>query len=374
MEQISKVLSDLFHMPAVQVGIILAGSVVASLIAKFVFSRLIRSLRRRTKTELDNQLAEALQNPVVYSLLLAGLAWGIVALKLNPSVTFVALGILKTLAVIIWGSAAMRIGTISLEFLSRQIDRVSWIQPKTLPLFEMVLKVVVIGGGLYFAFVAWDINVTSWVASAGIIGIAVGFAAKDTLANLFSGVFILADTPYKIGDFIILDDGIRGEVTDIGIRSTRLLTRDDVEVTLPNAVIANAKIVNETGGPHQKMRVRVKVSVAYGSDVDEVRDILLSCARGADHVCVHPEPRVRFREFGDSGLLFELLAWIDKPVYRGVVLDNLHAIVYKALNKAGIEIPYAKYDVYIKGLPEDQDFAPTGTEVQNVKCKLKNAK
>jgi small-conductance mechanosensitive channel len=356
MEQINKVLSNLFHMSAVQVGIILAGSVIASLVAKFVFSRLIRSLRKRTKNELDDQLVEALQNPVVYSLLLAGLAWAIIALNLNPSVTFAALGVLKTLAVIIWGSAAMRIGTIFLKFLSRQIDRVAWIQPKTLPLFEIVLKVVVIGGGLYFAFVAWGINVTSWVASAGIVGIAIGFAAKDTLANLFSGVFILADTPYKIGDFIILDDGIRGEVTDIGIRSTRLLTRDDVEVTLPNAVIANAKIVNETGGPYQKMRVRVKVSVAYGSDVDEVREILLSCASGAEHVCDDPEPRVRFREFGDSGLLFELLAWIDQPVYRGVVLDNLHATVYKRFNKAGIEIPYAKYDVYIKGLPEGQDL------------------
>ncbi|MFH1672718.1 MAG: mechanosensitive ion channel family protein [Pseudomonadota bacterium] len=358
MEQISKIISDLFQLSVVRVGIILIGSVVAAFVAKFVFSRVILSLSRKTKTQVDNQLAEALRDPVVYSLVLAGIAWAVVDLKLNPSVTFVALGVLKTLAVIIWGSAAMRIGTIFLEFLSRQMDRVSWIQPKTLPMFEIVLKVMVIGGSIYFAFVAWEINVTSWVASAGIVGIAVGFAAKDTLANLFSGVFILADTPYKIGDFIILDDRIRGEVTDIGIRSTRLLTRDDVEVIVPNAVIGNAKIVNETGGPHQKMRVRVKVSVAYGSDVDKAREVLMSCVRGVDHVCDHPEPRVRFREFGDSGLLFDLLAWIDKPVYRGLVLDALNTIVYKAFSEAGIEIPYAKHDVYIKGLPDNQYFPP----------------
>ena len=76
-----------------------------------------------------------------------------------------------------------------------------------------------------------------------------GFAAKDTLANLFAGVFILADAPYKIGDFIVLDGGERGRVTKIGIRTTRILTRDDVEITIPNATIANSKIINESGGP-----------------------------------------------------------------------------------------------------------------------------
>jgi small-conductance mechanosensitive channel len=263
----------------------------------------------------------------------------------------VAFGILKTLAVILWAMAAMRVGAILLDALSRQVHRMTWIQPKTLPLFDIVWKVLVIAGSLYFAFIAWNINLTSWIASAGIVGIAVGFAAKDSLANLFAGVFILADAPYRIGDFIVLDNGLRGVVTDIGIRSTRLLTRDDIEVTLPNAVIANAKIVNETSGPHQKMRVRVKVSVAYGSDVEQVEEVLMNCAGGVEHVSDNPAPRVRFREFGDSGLLFELLAWIEEPIYRGRVLHALNARVYKAFGEAGIEIPFPKQDLYIKEMP-----------------------
>jgi small-conductance mechanosensitive channel len=137
-------------------------------------------------------------------------------------------------------------------------------------------------------------------------------------------------------------------VVDIGIRSTRILTRDDIEVTVPNAVIASSKIVNETSGRHPKMRVRVKIGVAYGSDVDEVRTVLLSCVEGVEHVAAEPAPRVRFRAFGDSALLFELLTWVDEPVFRGRVLDALNAKVYKALNGAGIEIPYNKMDVYIK--------------------------
>lgn len=352
MDQIAKIFSDLFQFTAVRVGFILAGSIVAALFARLLFFRVIVSLSRKTKTQVDNQLANVFRNPVVYSLVLAGIALAIMDLKLKPLANFITLGLVKTLIVIIWGRTAMKAGTILLAALSRRIDRVSWIQPKTLPLFEIVMKVLVIGGSLYFAFIVWGINVTSWIASAGIVGIAVGFAAKDTLANLFAGVFILADAPYKIGDFIILDNNIRGMVTDIGIRSTRLLTRDDIEVTLPNAVIANAKIVNETGGPHQKMRVRVRVSVAYGSNVDKVREILLSCVRDVDHVCDRPEPRVRFREFGDSGLLFELLAWIDKPSHRGRVLDKLNTMVYKAFNEAGIEIPYSKRDIYIRQVPE----------------------
>ncbi|MCJ7693321.1 MAG: mechanosensitive ion channel family protein [Sedimentisphaerales bacterium] len=352
MEQISKIFFDLLQIPVVRAGFILAGSMAAALLVRLVFTRLILSWSKKTKTGVDNQLADVFHGPVVYSIILAGIALVIVDLNFKPTVNFIATGIVKTFAVIIWGRAAMQTGTILLEILSRQVDRVSWIQPKTLPLFEIVLKVVVIGGSLYFAFIAWHINVTSWIASAGIMGIAVGFAAKDTLANLFAGVFILADTPYKIGDFIILEERIRGVVTDIGIRSTRLLTRDDVEVTVPNAVIANSMIINESGGPYQKTRLRVKTSVAYGSDVDKVSELMNSCVKDVDHISVHPEPRVRFREFGDFGLLFELLVWVDKPLYKGSVLHRLNTLIYKKFNEEGIEIPYPKQDVYIKQMPE----------------------
>ena len=194
---------------------------------------------------------------------------------------------------------------------------------------------------------------TAWLASAGIIGIAVGFAAKDTLANLFSGVFIMADTPYKIGDYIVLDDGtgLRGKVTSIGIRSTRLLTRDDVEVTIPNAIMGNSKVVNESGGPYPKYRIRVSVGVAYGVDIDEVKTILLSIAQETSEVCNDPEPRVRFRTFGASSLDFELLCWVDNPELRGRVIDTLNSTIYKKFLEQGVEIPYSKQDLYIKELP-----------------------
>jgi small-conductance mechanosensitive channel len=192
---------------------------------------------------------------------------------------------------------------------------------------------------------------TAWLASAGIVGIAIGFAAKDTLANLFSGVFILADAPYKIGDYVVLDSGERGKVTHIGIRSTRLLTRDDVEITIPNAIMGNTRIINESGGPHEKFRIRVSVGVAYGSDIDQVKEMLMNIAVTEPHVCETPTPRVRFRTFGASSLDIDLMCWVVNPEVRDVVLDTLNTTIYKQFKAEGIEIPYSKQDIYIKEMP-----------------------
>ena len=319
--------------------------------ARFAFRHLVHRLAKTTDTDVDDRIAEILGGPVFWSFVFGGFWLAEIPLSLPDTVKGSIKGVMLTLIIIMWSFALLRSSKVVLEALSRNVDRFRSIQPKTVPLLDMVAKFLVAGAGIYLICVAWRIPLTSWLASAGIVGIAVGFAAKDTLANLFSGVFILADAPYKVGDFIILDGNLRGEVREIGIRSTRILTRDDVEVTVPNAVIANARIVNETGGPYDKMRVRVKVAVAYGSNVDEVRDLLLSCAEDAPHLAPDPSPRVRFRSFGASGLDFELLAWIEKPLFRGRVLDDLNRRVYMAFNAAGVEIPYSKQDVYVKELP-----------------------
>jgi len=333
-----------------QVVIVLTAIVLAILVRLF-FTRVIRIFTRGTETDIDDRIAQALRKPAISTVILVGLMLAFLEFQAPTQVNYVVLGFLKTVIGLLWSVALMQVGRAFLEILSEHVDRLKWIEPRTLPLFDMVLKVVVIGGFLYAVCLAWNVPLTSWLASAGVLGIAVGFAAKDTLSNLFSGVFIVADTPYKIGDFVVLDNRIRGEVLEIGMRSTRLLTRDDIEVTVPNAVIANSQIVNQTGGPHEKMRVRVKVEAAYGSDVDQVEEVLLGSVDGAAHVCDQPAPRVRFREFGASGLVFELLAWIEEPVHRGRVMHELNRRVYKAFNASGIEIPYAKRDVYVKEMP-----------------------
>ena len=128
--------------------------------------------------------------------------------------------------------------------------------------------------------------------------------------------------------FINLDTGERGYVKNIGIRSTRIMTRDDIEITIPNSVIANSKIINESGGPVEMERVRVNVSVAYGSDIETVRSVLMEIAQSNDEVCSEPLPRVRFREFADSGLKFQLLLWIAKPERRGRTVDEILSLIH----------------------------------------------
>ena len=352
MDQLSRIVAQADSVPGLGPAIVVVGSVLVAVLVRMVFFRLAIRLTRKSKSEIDDRIVLALRGPAVSSIVLAGIAWALANIEVAASVHTVGRGALITVVALLWTNALFRIGRILLDAISRRVDQLPLIQPKTLPLFDMILKILVVGGFLYFVCIAWHIPLTSWLTSAGIVGIAVGFAAKDTLANLFSGIFIIADAPYKVGDFIILDQGVRGIVSEIGIRSTRLLTRDDVEVTVPNAVIANAQIINETGGPHDKMRVRIRVQAAYGSDVDRVREVLLNAVDGAEHVSEEPAPRVRFRSFGDSGLDFELLAWIEEPVYRGKVIDALNTAVYKQFNAAGIEIPFPKRDVYIKEQPE----------------------
>ncbi len=324
---------------------------LALVVRLLVFPLLVR-LSRRSDTRLDDVIVERLRSPAIVTIVLAGIAWSLLWLDPGSPVHFVAIGVLKTLGVVIWATVLASIGAMLLESASRRAGGQGAIQTKTLPLFVMIWKVLVYGIALYFLLSAWHINVTTWLASAGVAGIAVGFAAKDTLANLFAGVFILADAPFKIGDYIVIDDTVRGQVTEIGLRSSRMVTRDDVEVTVPNAIIGNAKIINETGGPYDKMRVRIPVSVAYGSDVDRVRGLLLACVEDVPHVVANPEPRVRFRLLGNSGLEFQLSCWVEKPVYRGRVVDRITDQVYKALGEAGVEIPYPKQDVFIKELPK----------------------
>ena len=215
----------------------------------------------------------------------------------------------------------------------------------------IALSYLIFLGTVYSILIIWGGNLSGLLAAGGVAGLAVGFAARDTLANLFAGVFILADRPYKVGDFINLDSGERGMVTDIGIRSTRLLTRDDVEITIPNATMGNAKIINESGGPHVKYRVRVKVGVAYESDFDKVRTVLMDIAASESLICAAPEPRVRLRNLGESSVDFELLGWVTEPVNRGRALDNLYMAVLQRFREESIEIPYAKRDLFVKEMP-----------------------
>jgi len=320
-------------------------------LVSFLVTRLIGSIVKRTGTQLDDKIAGMLRVPLYWTFLLTGILLATTLVEPPEGLLKLISGMLLTSMIIIWSFFLGQVFRVFIKAISERAGKHSLLQPQTLPLFNNISLVVVLLFAIYLLFEIWNIDMTAWLASAGIVGIAVGFAAKDTLANLFAGVLILADSPYKIGDYIVLESTERGKVTHIGIRSTRILTRDDVEVTIPNSIMGNTRVVNESGGPHQKYRLRVPVGVAYDSDIDEVRNILTEIAQSEPQVCEHPEPRVRFRRFGPSSLDFELLCWVNEPEVRGRVLDLLNTAIFKAFQTHNVEIPYSKQDLYIKELP-----------------------
>lgn len=337
--------------PWVLAGLVFVLALLLARLIDGVMSRLVQRLARGTRSDLDDRLVAALHRPIFVSVLLAGV-WGAALIVVEPPTLFgVIVSLVKTIAVVVWALAALRVCRAILEALPRLSGRVTWLDPRTLPLFDNLAKLLLVGAAIYLLLVAWDLDIGPWLASAGVLALAVGFAAKDTIANLFGGLFVIMDAPYKIGDWINLDTGERGRVVKIGLRSTRLMTRDDIEITVPNAQIAVSKIVNESGGPWEKLRVTAYVGVAYGSDVDLVKRVLLDAARSVEHVVDDPAPRIRFTEFGDSALVFRVLCWVDEPVLRGLCLDALNTAIYKALNEAEITIPFPQRDVHLKGAP-----------------------
>jgi len=333
-----------------QAAMIAAAFILAGKIADWIISGIIGRIARKSSNDFDDSLIDLVHRPVFLSFVLLGLGLATLHASMPAAPEFLTLGLLKTIAIFVWVSTLGSFNNLLVRTF-RETPRSKLVQSGMLSLLHNAAKVVLAAMAVYFVFLAWSIDVTAWLASAGIVGLALSFAAKDTLSNLFAGVSIIVDAPYKTGDFIILDSGERGVVTDIGLRSTRILTRDDIEITVPNGVIGNSTITNEAGGPPSQHRIRIGVGVAYGSDLDHVIDTLQKVAEENKDILASPEPRVRFRLFGDSSLDFELLGWIANPANRGRVKHDLNCAVYRAFNKQGIEIPFPQRDLHVRTMP-----------------------
>ncbi|MDJ0928682.1 MAG: mechanosensitive ion channel family protein [Gammaproteobacteria bacterium] len=341
--------------PTLQAIMLVVIFLVLAKLGDLVIGGVVRRITSKTKWEFDDQVIALLHRPVFVTIALFGLSLAVMRLGLDQELEDINLNLIQTIMVWVWLVFGLRFGRVAIDALSGRAGATGVVQPSTRPLFSNALAIVVIIAGAYAILVAWDINVTGLVASAGIVGLALSFAAQDTLSNLFAGMAIMVDKPYKLGDYIILDSGERGEVTDIGLRSTRLLTRDDVEITIPNGVMGAAKIINEAGGPAQRYRIRIPVGVAYGSDIDHVMRVLLDVCKTHQKIAAQPAARVRFRTFGESSLDFELLCWIANPADRGLVTHELNCEIYKAFATTGIEIPFPQRDLHIKQMPADSN-------------------
>lgn len=327
-------------------------SILIGLVLHYIVLRGLAAIFRRTKNDIDERVLHSLRGPVIITVFLAGC---FIAVNMVGDLQGFAQPIaraLLTLGLCVWTVLGTRVSSILLQYASQLSDDFAWIDIRTVPLFANLATVLVLSLALYLLLQIWDIDAAGWLASAGIVGVAVGFAAKDTLSNLFAGVFIVADAPYQLGDYIVLDDGVRGEVVHIGLRSTRIQTRNDVHITIPNSVIGTSKIVNQSGGGDTAMRVGIPVGVGYDSDIDVVRKLLMEVTEGKTYVRKDPEPRVRFRRLGDSALEFELQVWVNDPSQRGQVVDAILTDIVHRFRVEGIDIPFPQRTLHMVSATE----------------------
>lgn len=314
--------------------------------ADIFIDKVLRQLAARTRLTVDDQLIAFLHRPICLTIFWFGVLHALVILDMAPPWLSVLPALSKTAILLIWIIALVRMFNWLVEQQATNALARDKVGNDLFLLLKNLLRIVIIIAGLLWLLAIWQINLTPLFASAGIAGIAIALAAKDTLANFFGGLSMFMDKAFKVGDFIIIDSGERGEVAEIGIRSTRIMTRDDVLVTIPNSILANSKIINESA-PVPRFRIRVPIGVAYGSDLDQVEEVLLEVARNNKMVSPEPEPRVRLRQFADSSVNFELLCWVDDPSLKGRETHNLLKAIYKAFTAAGISIPFPQRDVHL---------------------------
>lgn len=346
----------LLQYPVLFVFLLVGTGYLTGKLLQLALQSVLGRIAKRTSSTLDDKLVRLLSAPVLQTTVIFSLVVAEKALGLSDGVDLFLDRVLFTLLLFFWAKAWFRATSLTLDALSSEHGRFKVLQPRTVPLFEMGIKLALVTVFAWIFLILWGIDGTAWLASAGVVGIAIGFAARDTLANLISGVSIVADAPYKMGDYIVLDSGERGIVTGLGMRSTRLLTRDDVEVSIPNAVMGNAKITNESGGPQIQHRIRVPVGVAYGTDSARVIAILEQLARENSLVVSDPEPRVRMRAFGESSLDFELLGWIGHPELRGRAVHELLMAISRQFREEGIVIPFPQRDLHIRTAAENPEL------------------
>ncbi|HML78832.1 mechanosensitive ion channel family protein [Geobacter sulfurreducens] len=209
-----------------------------------------------------------------------------------------------------------------------------------------IIRYTIIAIGFIVILQTAGIDLTALNVLAGAVGIGVGFGLQNIVNNFVSGIIILFERPIKVGDRIVVGT-VEGDVVHIGGRSTTVVTNDNITIIVPNSKFITENVVNWSHN-ERKVRFRIPVSVAYGSDVNLVERLLLEVAAANADVLEKPPPAVRLMEFGDSGLNFELRAWSTTLIHRrGLLTSALNYGIYKAFTENGIEIPFPRRDIRI---------------------------
>jgi small-conductance mechanosensitive channel len=313
-----------------------------------IFDRYFRRAAEKSKTRLDDIFIGALHGPILIFLTLMGGWIALGAVELSPKIArFSQIGISLAIATFLILAAVRIYHGILMEYGQRYEP----LKP-SLGILDLLGKGLVILIGLLIALDSLSISITPLLTTLGIGGLAVALAFKDTLSNFFAGLYILADRPIRMGDYIKLEGGPEGYVEGVGWRSTRIRTLPNNIVVIPNSKVSESIITNYFL-PEKRMSLLVNISVGYESDTRRVERILVEEATRAateiEGMLADPSPSVRFIPgFQTSSLDFTLICQVREFVDQYFVQHELRHRILERFRKEGIEIPFPQRTVHLR--------------------------
>jgi MscS family membrane protein len=327
------------------INLILSGLfvIVSHFLAFWVSHFIITYISKRIKSQLNEELVKVIGANLRWLFMLP-----IVSFSINR-LQFLSVG-MKTIfddIFFVFGLYFITRIVISIIEISTEWIQVNWFQEDQFSQLDSILviinrfsKIIIIIIGITILLSNFGINVAVLTTTLGIGGFAISLAAKDTIADAIAGVIILVDQPFRMGDRVEIESlGTWGDVEDIGLRTTRIRTRDNRMVIIPNSVISNNQIVNYTY-PDPRYRVQTHVDITHGTDVETVRQLLHQTLSQVDGI-LHEKPiDVLYLDMTGPAMRFRLRWWIQSYMDTRQIFDKVHTAVQNALNQAGIESPH----------------------------------
>lgn len=329
---------------------------------------LIVPLFKKTKNTLDDQIIDIVASSVYKLLLLCGFyaatkimreGYGLYSARSQktliseyPVFDDITKGfehILFFIFLIVLLSVSYRIVVVLLDWYSEKINASENknLSGSLFPLLKKVSKILLTVTAFTIALAKFNIDISAFVLSLGVGSLALALAAQDTLSNMISGFIIMTDRPFRIGDRIKIGTNLIGDVLEIGIRSTKILDFDRNIIIVPNNDIVKSQIINQSY-PSNVMRALVTVSVAYGSDIEKVKNVMIEAAKLHPKVSEEVEPVVAFMNFGDSSLEFRLDVKTDFYNDAFMLASDLREIIHKKFKENNIEIPLPQRVIHVK--------------------------
>jgi small-conductance mechanosensitive channel len=214
-------------------------------------------------------------------------------------------------------------------------------------LLRLIHYLVITLGVLYALKIGFGVDLTSVAVILGFLSVGIGFGLQYLAADFASGFILLFERPVRIGDRVRLDDTVEGRVEKISLRSTVIVTNENMAIIIPNSKLLQNRFVNYSYGS-QNVRLNIPVGVAYGSDLERVSKALLEAADSVEEVLTTPEPRVHFAGFGDSSLDFEVRAWINEPHKHPQIRSKVNFAIEQSLRRHNIEVPFPQRVVHLR--------------------------